>query len=175
MDAFDRREAKRRALSMERTRQGQQVLHPDSEVAARWGQEHPEAFGGLWFENDDSEAGTGPVRLAVAIQARTSNAVVESLRARLQHPDLLTVVACPYALRELESAASGIRRRYMPDRHDPSSSPAVRTLAVDVRRNRIEVGMAEADDETAAAIREELGDIPVVFDPGVQVVPAAAS
>jgi hypothetical protein len=172
-DPSDRGEARRRAGAWERVSREQYLLHADSEAAAGWGREHPEAFGGLWFDNDDAEAGVGAVRIAVAVRARTSQVVVHSLRSRLQHPDRLTLVPCEFSMRELEAALRCIRDRHMPDRRSRGRGAHVTTLSLDIRRNRIEVGLSERDDDKARGIADEFAGFPVVFVHGVRVEPVA--
>lgn len=170
---MDRGEARRRAGAWERVSREQQLLHADSEAAAGWGREYPEAFGGLWFDNDDAEVGVGAVRIAVAVRARTSQVVVHSLRSRLEYPDRLTLVPCEFSIRELEAALRGIRDRYMPDRRGRGRGAHVTTLGLDVRRNRIEVGLSERDDDKARGIAEEFAGFPVVFVHGLRGEPVA--
>lgn len=172
-DPSDRGEARRRAGAWERVSREQYLLHADSEAAAWWGREHPEAFGGLWFDNDDAEAGVGAVRIAVAVRARTSQVVVHSLHSRLQHPDRLTLVPCEFSMRELEAALRDIRDRHMPDRRSPGRGAHVTTLSLDIRRNRIEVGLSERDDDKARGIADKFAGFPVVFVHGVRVAPVA--
>lgn len=158
-----RRQALRRADRVRRRfGQGQVELHDDSAVAAAWGQEHPDAFGGLWFDNDDAGAGEGPVRLAVAVRRGTDSALPDALRGAVQHPDRLSIVACDRSLRELEALAGRIRERHMPDRAAPGTRHVL-TLSIDVRAGSVEAGIDDVNGEVARQPRHEFAGEPVVI------------
>lgn len=141
-------------------------------MVAAWGHRHPDHFGGLWFDNDAAEAGVGPVLLAVAIRDRASEDIVASLRSGLQHPDRLAVLPCAFSLRELDAVRCGIREKHMPARRQVRGT-YVSTLGLDVRRNRIEVGLSERDEDLARNIAGAFAGFPVVFLYGVRIEPVA--
>jgi hypothetical protein len=169
----DRHDARRSARTLSRVAQEQDLLREDADAATAWGREHPDVFGGLWFDNYEAKAGTGPVRLAVAVRAGAEPALTISLQSRLRRPDRLAVVPCTFSLLELNAARDQIREKHMPDRLSPDRGTHITTLSIDVQRNSIEVGLSQRDDDKAREFADEVAGYPVVFVHGVRIEPVA--
>jgi hypothetical protein len=70
----------------------QRELRADIERLRHWGEQHPDRFAGLWFDNRAADDGTGPVRMGIAVVGDTATAT-QQLRLLVDHPDRVVVVA----------------------------------------------------------------------------------
>jgi hypothetical protein len=79
------------------------ALRGDLELITRYGEEHPESWAGVWFENE-------PTLYIVA--AFTSDVAQHdaALRPRLRHPGRLVVQRMPHSLSDLRQARQEIER-----------------------------------------------------------------
>jgi hypothetical protein len=78
-------------------------LRADIELVSRYGEEHPEDFGGLMFENGD------PVRIVVAF-SRNIARHEQALRQQVEHPDCLEVRHQRFSASELEEIRAEVER-----------------------------------------------------------------
>jgi hypothetical protein len=85
------------------TGQLQSALRGDFEIVARYGEEHPEAWAGAWWDNEPT------VRIVAAF---TGEAVShdDALRPRLRHPGRLVVASRQHSLSDLRRVREEIER-----------------------------------------------------------------
>lgn len=81
----------------------QSALRGDFEIVARYGEEHPAAWAGIWWDNEPT------VRIVAAF---TGDAAPHdaALRPRLRHPDRLVVQSSQYSLPDLGRVREEIER-----------------------------------------------------------------
>ena len=85
------------------TSQLQSALRGDFEIVARYGEEHPEAWAGAWWDNEPT------VRIVAAFTGDAASHDA-ALRPRLQHPDRLVVESKPHSLSDLRRVREEIER-----------------------------------------------------------------
>jgi hypothetical protein len=85
------------------TGQLQSALRGDFEIVVSYGEEHPEAWAGAWWDNEPT------VRIAAAFTGNTASHDA-ALRPRLQHPDRLVVEGRQHSLSDLRRVREEIER-----------------------------------------------------------------
>jgi hypothetical protein len=134
----------------------QYELASDMEQLRQWGEEHPDRFAGLWFDNKAAQDGTGPVRIAIAVVEDTTSATQE-LRLLVDHPDRVVVIAKRFTYQELRRLQEEITHAYLMGRRPSSVGTYVSGVGVDVRANKVHVSISTNDDEFATIITERYG------------------
>jgi hypothetical protein len=81
----------------------QSALRGDLELVARYGEEHPGAWAGVWFDNE-------PTVHVVAAFTRDVTQHDAALRPRLRHPGRLVVQRMPHSLSDLRQVRQEIER-----------------------------------------------------------------
>ena len=165
-------QARARARILRRVASQQEQMHADMAAAERWGTEHPEQFAGTWFDNDDAEAGTGPVRVGLGVVRGSDPASVERLREQLRYPERLVVRECEHSLRDLGELRSEITARHMPKRQRPTGT-YVSTISTDLQANAVHITLSTKDEEAAERLQQEFPGRPLRVTLGVVVMPAA--
>jgi hypothetical protein len=75
----------------------------DFEIVARYGEEHPEAWAGAWWDNEPT------VRIVAAFTGDAASRDA-ALRPRLRHPGRLVVESRPHSLADLQRMRGEIER-----------------------------------------------------------------
>ncbi|MEV4889348.1 hypothetical protein AB0K48_08165 [Nonomuraea sp. NPDC055795] len=87
---------------------------------SRWGDDHPDLLGGIWWDNTTASEGGVAMCLGVVVDIAT---VTAQLRRSLTHPQRLKVIAHRYTLRELQHLQKTISddedARWLRDRSRP--------------------------------------------------------
>ena len=89
--------------SLRGTARLQSALRGDLEIVAHYGEEHPEAWAGAWWDNE-------PTVRIVAAFTRDAAQHDAALRPRLQHPGRLIVESSQHSLSELQRIREEIER-----------------------------------------------------------------
>ena len=163
--------ARARARLLRRVGAQQEQLRVDMAAAERWGTHHPQQFAGTWFDNDDAEAATGPVRVALGVVSGSDPEPAERLRQRLRYPDRLVVRACEHSLRELDELRAEIVSGHAPPRQ-PSTGTYVSTISTDLQTNTVHVTLSTDDEAAAERLRQQFPGRPLRITLGVVVEPA---
>jgi hypothetical protein len=109
---------------MARIERAREHLQPDAERLQAWGEQRPDVFGGLWWDDVPDLDNPPPGSLTVAVAADLADdlaAVREELDGLLEHPDGVHV-GVPH---DDPALAHGLRERYGPDRVDVVRQDAV--------------------------------------------------
>lgn len=122
------------------TRRAQAVLRGDVEVVQRYGEAHPEDWGGLRFQNEPS------VRL-VAGFSQNLDGHREALIRLVEHPRRLMVKALPRSLAELEALREEIR----------ATAPQGALLGTGPRWGRLYVHLRADQEDLAAQLSVRYG------------------
>jgi hypothetical protein len=145
----------------------QSELAQDIERLRQWGEEHPDRFAGLWFDNTAAEDGTGPVRMAIAVVGDTAS-VTGEVRLLVDHPDRVVVVAKRFTYQELRRLQDEIAHAYMGQR-PASVGTYVSAVGVDVLASKVHVSISTNDDEFATAIMNRYGADRVRVEKNVRI------
>ncbi|MFD9950066.1 hypothetical protein ACFWYW_56090 [Nonomuraea sp. NPDC059023] len=137
---------------------------------SRWGDDHPDRLGGVWWEYTAEPKGSVKMCLGVIGDAA---AVAAQVRPVLAHPDHLNVVAQRYTLRELRRLADIIFEdqitrwealwesgRYASEEEfwrSVRESPVIVGADVNPEINKVGVGVAPRDSTFAAAVINRYG------------------
>ena len=144
----------------------QAALHADVDRVHAWGERHKEIFGGCWLDNAEAEAGTGPVRLTMAVTEQR-NQLLDDLRRDLDHPQQLTVTLCRWNFETLWTLNSEIAQLMSQQTTDGSY---ISMCGVDVVANRVEVAIFPEDDLYAQQLLGRYGQDKVQIKQGVRAV-----
>jgi hypothetical protein len=137
---------------------GATLLDPDRLVAASraYGAEHPDVFADLFLAQ-------GRLWLGFTTDAARHLAAV---RARVDHPDLLRAFVADFAERELR----GLQERIALDlARLAEEGVEVTTVGVDVRRNRVEVGVRSVGNGAPEALARNYGTAMLLVQEGVDL------
>ena len=138
-------------------------LHGDVETVARWGDEHPDAFAGMWFENSPGSTLRVRSQIVVAIVGDLA-AAAQELRQAVQHPGALRFVrhTRPYQLllRVQEEIGAELFRLAPSD----GSGAYVSGLGPDIIANTLRVSLSGPSDELRTAVRSVVPDWVVIAD-----------
>jgi hypothetical protein len=142
---------------------GATLLDADRLVAASraYGAEHPDVFAGLFLAQG---------RLWLGFTADAARHLV-AVRARVDRPDLLRAFVADFAERELRA----LQERITPDlTRLADEGVEVTMVGVDVRRNRVEVGLRSVGNGAPEALARRYGTAMLVVREGVvlRTVPA---
>ena len=165
-------QARARARMLRRVSAQQEEMHADMAAAESWGTAHLEQFAGTWFDNEDAEAGTGPVRVALGVVSGNDLEPIERLREQLRYPERLVVRACEHSLRDLNELRSEIVARHMPPRR-VAAGTYVSSISTDLPTNTVHITLSTNDAKAAERLRQEFAGRPLKITLGVVVVPAA--
>jgi hypothetical protein len=132
--------------------QQQAELSSDLQRVIAWGTEHPDAFGGAWYDND------GLVRIRVAFVGG------QLPRLELEHPDRVTFVPVTRNEQQLRELADRIVHETMPS---DQTKTYVSAVGPNIRTNKVTVGISDADDAFAAKLLERYGPEQIEIETGL--------
>ncbi|MCK2215643.1 hypothetical protein MF672_017875 [Actinomadura sp. ATCC 31491] len=144
-------------------------LGPDMTRLSRWGDDHPDLLGGLWWDNTATPEG---MTMCLGVVGDVA-AVAAQVRRLLAHPEHLRVIAQRHPLRELRRLQETIsddeaaRWQALWDSGECASEeefwrrmragPLVVGVGVEQEINKVGVGVAPRDRAFAAALLDRYG------------------
>jgi hypothetical protein len=130
----------------------QRELSTDLQRITTWGNEHPQTFGGAWYDNDDS------VRICVAIVGG------QQPDSELAHPDRVVVVPVTRSYQQLQELADRIVHETMPS---DQTKTYVSAVGPNIRNNKVTVGISAADATFEASLLERYGPGDIEIETGL--------
>ena len=127
--------------------QVQSALRGDFEFIAQYGEEHPEAWAGAWFENEPD------VRIVAAFTGDAAQHDA-ALRPRLQHPGRLVVESRQHSLSDLRRVREEIERAL---RQRQAQTGRRILTSVGVRKAVVCVGLRADQEHVASELASRYG------------------
>jgi hypothetical protein len=131
----------------------QAELSADLQRIFAWGNEHPDAFGGAWYDNEE-----GMERIGMAVVGGKQPSLL------LEHPDRVTFVPVTRSEQQLRDLADRIVRETMPS---DQSKTYVSAVGPNIRTNKVTVGISDADDAFVATLLERYGPEQIEIETGL--------
>lgn len=148
----------------------QSLLESDMTKLSRWGGDHPDLLGGIWWDNTTAPEGSVTMCLGVVGDVAT---VAAQLHRSLTHPQHLKVIAQRYTLRDLRHLQQTIsddedtRWQALWDSGECASEedfwrrrregPLVVQVAVNQTTNKVELGVSPLHSAFTTTLVERYG------------------
>ena len=144
----------------------QGILRDDIERLHEWSQQRQEVFGGLWFDNEAAEAGTGAVTIGLATTLEP-DVLKQEVAPLMQHPDRLVPVKCQWTYQDLRQVQELIVQEMG---GEPGQGTYISTCGIDQQANVVEIGISTHDHQFAQRLLDRYGRDRTRVEFGVRAV-----